>query len=178
MTSPITVASTSHLRQTAMNFSTFSGATTAHMRSCDSLDRISAGVMLAARNGTRSSSMAMPPSPADANSDVAQDNPAPPRSWMPITSPAAYSSRQHSMSTFSMNGSPTCTLGSFLRPGPEPSSPPKVSLASTETPPMPSKPVRAPNRMILLPVPEANARCRSSLRSTPTHIALTNGLPA
>jgi len=38
--------------------------------------------------------------------------------------------------------------------------------------------LRAPNRMIVLPVPEANARCRSSLRSTPTHIALTNGLPA
>ena len=70
---------------------------------------------------------------------------------MPITSPAAYSSRQHSMSTFSMNGSPTCTEGSFLRPGPPPSSPPNVSEASTETPPMPSRPVRAPNRMILLP---------------------------
>ena len=82
------------------------------------------------------------------------------------------------MRTFSMNGSPTWTLGSFLRPGPDPSSPPKVSDASTDTPPIPSNPVRAPNRMILLPVPEAKARCRSSLRNTPTHIALTNGLPA
>ena len=97
---------------------------------------------------------------------------------MPITRPAAYSSRQHSMSTFSMNGSPTCTDGSFLRPGAPPSSPPNVSDASTETPPMPSRPVRAPNRMILLPVPDANARCRSSLRSTPTHSAFTSGLPA
>ena len=82
------------------------------------------------------------------------------------------------MSTFSMKGSPTWTEGSFLRPAPEPSSPPKVSLASTDTPPIPSSPVRAPNRMILLPVPEAKARCRSSLRSTPTHNALTRGLPA
>ena len=82
------------------------------------------------------------------------------------------------MSTFSMNGSPTWTEGSFLRPGPSPSSPPKVSDASTDTPPMPSRPVRAPNRMILLPVPDANARCRSSLRSTPTHNAFTSGLPA
>ena len=81
------------------------------------------------------------------------------------------------MSTFSMNGSPTWTLGSFLRPAPD-SSPAKVSDASTDTPPIPSSPVRAPNRMILLPVPEANARCRSSVRSTPTHIALTSGLPA
>ena len=55
------------------------------------------------------------------------------------------------MSTFSMNGSPTCTDGSFLRPGAPLSSPPNVSDASTDTPPMPSRPVRAPNRMILLP---------------------------
>ncbi len=106
-TSPITVASTSHLRQTAMNFSTFSGVTTAHMRSWDSLESTSAGVMFAARSGTVSSSIIIPPSPAEASSDVAQDNPAPPRSWMPTTKPAAYNSRQHSMSTFSVNGSPT-----------------------------------------------------------------------
>ena len=31
--------------------------------------------------------------------------------------------------------------------------------------------------MILLPVPDANARCRSSLRRTPTHSAFTRGLP-
>lgn len=80
------------------------------------------------------------------------------------------------MSTFSANGSPTCTLGNFLRPVPD-SSPEKVSEASTETPPMPSSPVRAPKRMILLPCPEANARCRSSTRITPAHSAFTSGLP-
>ncbi len=52
VTSPITVASTSHLRQTAMNASTFSGVTTAHMRSWDSLESTSAGVMSLARSGT------------------------------------------------------------------------------------------------------------------------------
>jgi hypothetical protein len=77
------------------------------------------------------------------------------------------------MSTFSVNGSPTCTDGSFLRPV----SAPNVSDASTDTPPMPSRPVRAPNRMILLPVPDAKARCRSSVRIAPTHSALTSGLP-
>jgi len=97
---------------------------------------------------------------------------------IPVTSPAWNSSRQHSMRTFSVNGSPTCTLGSFLRPALESSSPLKVSEASTLTPPMPSSPVRAPNRITLFPVPEACARCRSSLRSTPTHSALTSGLPA
>ena len=177
VTSPMTVASTSHLRQTAMKASTFSGVTTAHMRSCDSLESTSAGVMFAARSGTLSRSMCMPPSPAEASSDVAQDNPAPPRSWMPTTRCAAYSSRQHSMSTFSVKGSPTWTLGSFLRPAPD-SSPEKVSDARTETPPMPSRPVRAPNRMILLPVPDAKARCRSSTRRAPTQRAFTSGLPA
>ncbi|CKT37675.1 Uncharacterised protein [Mycobacterium tuberculosis] len=78
------------------------------------------------------------------------------------------------MSTFSMNGSPTCTEGSFLR---DPSAS-KVSDASTDTPPIPSSPVRAPNRMILLPAPEANAKCSPPCRNTPTHNAFTKGLPA
>ena len=68
----------------------------------------------------------MPPSPAEASSEVAQDSPAPPRSWMPATRPAAKISSVHSMSSFSMNGSPTWTLGRLAGP---PSS--KVSEAST-----------------------------------------------
>ena len=58
---------------------------------------------------------------------------------MPLTSPAANSSRVHSMSSFSMNGSPTWTLGRLA--GPVLS---KVSLARMLTPPMPSPPVLAP----------------------------------
>ncbi len=81
----------------------------------------------------------MPPSPADASSDVAHESPAPPRSWMPATTPAWNSSSVHSISSFSMNGSPTWTLGRLAGPSAS-----KVSLASTETPPMPSPPVRAP----------------------------------
>ena len=77
------------------------------------------------------------------------------------------------MSTFSANGSPTWTAGS-LRSAPSS----KVSDASTDTPPMPSRPVREPKRTTRLPVPDANARCRSSTGSTPTHSALTRGLPA
>ena len=101
----------------------------------------------------------MPPSPLLASSDVAQDSPAPPRSWMPSTTRAANRSRQHSISTFSANGSPTWTAGRFVGP---PSS--KVSLASTDTPPMPSPPVRAPNRTTRLPSPLAFARWMSSCR--------------
>ena len=91
---------------------------------------------------------------------------------MPVTSPAAYSSRQHSTSSFSMNGSPTWTLGRLA-----PSLPPNVALASTDAPPMPSGPVRDPNRITLLPVPRAAASFRSWCRMTPTHSALTSGLP-
>ena len=49
--------------------------------------------------------------------------------------------------------------------------------ARIEAPPMPSPPVRAPNRTTLLPTPEAFASRMSSWRSTPTARALTSGLP-
>ena len=117
VTSPTTVASTSHLAQIARNASTSSGSTTAIIRSCDSLIRISSGASVESRSGTRSSSTCMPPSPAEASSEVAQDSPAPPRSWMPATRPAAKISSVHSMRSFSWKGSPTCTLGRFGRPG-------------------------------------------------------------
>ncbi len=76
------------------------------------------------------------------------------------------------MSTFSANGSPTCTAGRLVGP---PSS--KVSEARTDTPPMPSPPVLAPKRTTLLPTPEALARWMSSMRMAPTQSALTSGLP-
>ena len=76
------------------------------------------------------------------------------------------------MSSFSMNGSPTCTLG---RRCSLPSS--KVALASTETPPMPSRPVLAPIRTTTLPAPAAALFCSRSTGSTPTQSALTSGLP-
>ena len=147
VTSPITVASTSHLRQMARNGSTFFGSTTAIIRSWDSLIKISSGLSVESRSGTASSSMNMPPSPALASSEVAQDSPAPPRSWMPATRPAWNSSSVHSISSFSMNGSPTWTLGrrAELVEGQSDSSvASKVSLASTLTPPIPSPPVAAP----------------------------------
>ena len=77
------------------------------------------------------------------------------------------------MSTFSMNGSPTCTAGRLLGFASS-----NVSLASTETPPMPSPPVAAPNSTTRLPAPDANASLISSCRITPTQSAFTSGLPA
>jgi hypothetical protein len=76
------------------------------------------------------------------------------------------------MSTFSANGSPTCTAGRFVGPPDE-----NVSDARIDAPPMPSPPVRAPNSTTLLPAPEAFASLRSSWRSTPTASAFTSGLP-
>ncbi len=74
------------------------------------------------------------------------------------------------MSTFSANGSPTCTAGRLVGP---PSA--NVSDARIDAPPMPSPPVRAPKSTTLLPAPFALARWRSSWRSTPTASALTSG---
>ncbi len=76
------------------------------------------------------------------------------------------------MSTFSANGSPTWTLGRLLCLASS-----NVALASTDTPPMPSRPVLAPNRTTLLPTPVAAACWISPVRSTPTQSALTSGLP-
>ena len=53
-----------------------------------------------------------------------------------------------------------------------------VSEASTDTPPMPSRPVREPYRITLLPMPVACAVYMSAARSTPMQAALTSGLPA
>ena len=65
--------------------------------------------------------------------------PAAPQSWSDSTSPAETSSTDASMSFFPVNGSPIWTDGRFSA---EPSS--SSWLASTDAPPMPSRPVVAP----------------------------------
>ena len=172
VTSPITVTVTSHFLQISKKRAMCFGSTIAHMRSCDSDIKISSGDSVASRNGTRSSSTFIPPLPPDANSLVAQDKPAPPRSWMPTTRSSAKISSEHSIKTFSTNGSPTCTAGRFA--GPVAS---KVSEAKTETPPMPSPPVFAPYRTTRFPAPAALASLISLCFITPTHKAFTSGLP-
>src|ERR1700760_1696268 len=147
VTAPMTVAWTPHLAQTPRNRSTLAGVTTAIIRSWDSLIRISGGPRVASRRGTWSSRTRMPPVPAAASSVVAQATPAAPRSWMPVMRSSRYSSRQHSMSSFSRNGSPTWTLGR-LAAAPSPN----VALASTDAPPMPSGPVRP--RLFQVAVPQ------------------------
>ena len=80
-----------------------------------------------------------PTSPLAAISADEDVRPAAPRSCNATSSPRSSSSSEHSSSFFSSNGSPICTVG---RLSSESSS---SARASTDAPPMPSRPVRAPN---------------------------------
>jgi hypothetical protein len=144
------------------------------MRSWLSLVITSAGVIPGSRRGTAEASTSMPTPPRLAVSLVAQASPAPPRSWMPTRSPASSSVRQASMSRFSSKGSPTWTLGRLAASSPS-SLPPKPADASTDTPPMPSRPVVEPSSTATFPTPEARPRTRRSTGSSPRHSTFTSG---
>src|SRR5207248_332 len=78
------------------------------------------------------------------------------------------SSSEHSISFFSSNGSPTCTLGRLSSAAPPcPSASPSSAEASTEAPPMPSRPVAAPNSTSTLPGPAAALRISRSCGTRP-----------
>ncbi len=99
--------------------------------------------------------------------------PAAPMSWMPVMAPLAISSRLASSRSFSVNGSPTCTCGRLA------SSESSLSSSLAKVAPwMPSRPVRAPTAMSVLPTPEADAVISSSRFMRPRHIAFTIGLPS
>ena len=66
-----------------------------------------------------------------------------------------------------MNGSPICTVG---RLSSESSS---SAEASTDAPPIPSRPVRAPNSTTMLPTPAAADLISLSVSISPSAIALT-----
>ena len=80
----------------------------------------------------------MPSPPLDAISTEDEVRPAAPMSWIATMASVAISSRQASSSSFSVKGSPTCTVGRFSS---------ESSLNSAEAmvaPWMPSRPVLAP----------------------------------
>ena len=81
------------------------------MRSWDSETMISKGSMSASRSGTLATSMSSPTSPFDAISDAEEVSPAAPRSCSEASRSRSSSSRLHSISFFSANGSPICTVG-------------------------------------------------------------------
>ena len=76
----MSVARTSHLRQTSSTASSFAGSTTHSIRSCDSETMISNGSIPSSRSGTRATSSSMPTSPFDAISEALDVSPAAPRS--------------------------------------------------------------------------------------------------
>ncbi len=168
MTSPIAVALTSHFAHTASTSSTRSGSTTHSMRSCDSEIMISNGSMSASRSGTRRTSRSIPTPPLAAISDDDEVSPAAPRSCRATSSDRSSSSREHSSSLLSSNGSPICTVGRLAE-----SSSPSSADASTDAPPIPSRPVRAPNSTTTFPTPAAALLISFDVSISPTHIALT-----
>ncbi len=165
------VAVSSHLAHTAWISGTRRGSATTSMRSCDSDRRISYGVMPSSRVGTSPVSISTPTPPRAAISAEELVRPAAPMSWMATMSSEVISSSVASSSSFSVKGSPTCTWGRRASLFSDSSSDAKLA------PWMPSRPVRAPTVSSTLPIPCARARVRSSSRSSPTHIALTSGLP-
>ena len=171
MTSPIAFAFVCQRSQSAITSSTREGSTTASIRSWDSETITSKGSMSGSRLGTRATSMSIPTPPAEAISPADEVSPAAPRSWSETSSSRSSSSRHTSSSFDSSNGSPIWTVGRFE------SSPASSSAeASTEAPPIPSRPVDAPISTITLPGPAAAARIICSVLASPTHMALTRQL--
>ena len=168
VTSPIAVALTSHFSQTATTSSTRSGSTTQSIRSWDSEIMISNASMSASRSGTLRTSRSIPTSPLEAISAEEEVRPAAPRSCSATSRSRSSSSSEHSSSFFSSNGSPIWTVGRLAA-----SSSPSSAEASTDAPPMPSRPVRAPNSSTTLPTPAAAAFIRRFSSISPRHIALT-----
>ena len=115
----------------------------------------------------------MPARAADSLS--AQVMPAPPRSCRPSSRPAPISSSEASIKSFSANGSPIWTEG---RDASAPSS--RVALASTDTPPIPSRPVAAPYNTISEPTcgtSDSDVTSASAF-ANPRHITFTHGFEA
>ncbi len=112
------------------------------------------------------------PAPSDAISDRAEASPAAPQSCSDSTSPDSTRSTETSISFLPVKGSPTCTVGRLSA-----SSSPSSWLASTDAPPMPSRPVVAPYSTTMLPGPAAFADCSRPASRIPTHMALTRQLP-
>ncbi len=83
------------------------------------------------------------------------------------------SSRLASISSFSANGSPTWTDGRL-----EGSSWVKVAEASTDAPPIPSRPVVEPYSTTRSPGRPAVASVRRRSSSSPMAMTLTSGLPS
>ena len=138
MTRPIATAWRSHFSKMRSTSASRPRLTTISMRSWDSESMISYGVIPLSRWGTRERSISIPAPPRDPISEVEHVRPAAPMSWMPMSASVFITSRHASSSSFSMNGSPTCTAGRFSA---DRSSNSDEAIVA---PWMPSRPVFAP----------------------------------
>ena len=149
VTRPITAKSSSHFLKIASASASRPGWSTISIRSCDSESIISYGTIPASRQGTSSIWSSMPTPPLLAISTEEEVRPAAPMSWMATIAPVPISSRHASISSFSVNGSPTCTVGRLAS-----ASSPKSADAMV-APWMPSRPVLEPTYTIGFPTPDA-----------------------
>ena len=147
------------------------GRATSSMRSWLSLSSSSKGVMPSSRWGTWSRRISSPVPARLAISKLLEVRPAAPMSWMPMTQSVWKISRQASSRSFSVKGSPTCTVGRFS------SLPSPNSAEAMLAPWMPSRPVLEPMYITLLPTPEAKPLKMRSARRTPRVKAFTRMLP-
>ncbi len=113
-----------------------------------------------------------PSPPFAAISLLAPASPAAPRSRHAATSPLSITSSVASITSFSVNGSPICTL-----PRSSASDSSLKSLDAKEAPPSPSLPVDEPMSINLLPACCAVAVTILSSLASPTHTTLTSGFP-
>ena len=130
--------------------------------------------MPSSRRGTAARSMRMPVPPRSGHLRRGAGQPGRAQVLQALDESALdTSSRLASMSSLPANGSPIWTLGRIAA---EPSS--KIALASTDAPPMPSRPVgRAVQHGERCPAWAPRRGRARPPRSSPTHITLTSGLP-
>ena len=110
---PITEKSNPHLIKIFFAFSTFSEFNIKSILSWLSESIISYGVILSSLQGILFKFISIPKLPFEAISTLEEVNPAAPISCIEIIESSFISSKQASRRSFSVKGSPTCTVGFF-----------------------------------------------------------------
>ena len=110
---PIITKSKSHLSKIFFAFSSFPSSRIISILSWLSDSIISYGVIFSSLQGTLSNSISIPNSPFDAISTLDEVKPAAPMSWIDMIDLSFINSKHASIKSFSVKGSPTCTVGFF-----------------------------------------------------------------
>ncbi len=149
VTSPITATSNSHFSKISIMACSHPFLAQISIRSCDSDNIKSYGVIPSSRAGTLSKCIIIPEPLRPAISKELEVSPAAPISWIPMIKSFLNNSKHASKRSFSVNGSPTCTVGLLLSLS-------SVNEAEDITaPPSPSRPVLDPTYITGFPKPSA-----------------------